>query len=910
MPSIETSLDEFLEVANEATLSAKQSVTTLLARSERVLTRKLKTKGDCEDYLQIIKSEGDKFNECLKVLANTRKKYDAGKMSKEDFNSTIKNAIVLLKKNCQHLQIRLGNVVSDTKAVTTQEIADFKEFLEGLKKIVKNRLRYLNARPASESAFVNDEENFAPHFIFAKEGDGTELPDEDDSELPEVEDSDDDDDDDKKKKSKKSKSKKDDDDDDDSDDDDKKEDDEDDSESGFKDGKDPEEDDDDDDDKKKKSKKSKSKKDNDDEDDSDDDDKKDDDDDSEDESKESAIIDQLLDNYAYNVENFGVESALDTFYNDLNHIDAMESTSADVTKAKAFAATARMCSDRKQEGESAMESTIFGQLLDNYAYNVENYGLESATVQLGEDMDALEASAGREAEKYAKAGAVAQHAGMRAHDISENAYTKKDLAKANRYRNITNSLANYGYDSEGRRITARAYNASFMHHGNSKQIGKLAKAGATTGALTARAIAAKGEGLPGKAKRYAELANKIHDKYMPKNLDSSIGDMYQSAHNYGKNKTKLVSKESALFDALCDNLIYNEENFGLEAALNQFDSDIESVDMPEFDDAMEAAIVGGGPGTYTIKTTNSSDWINNAIDARINDPTRVAHDVTKSLSKKDGKKMLAIANKMAKLNSKLPDADSAKKKKSIENKMKKLLIEKDAINAARKASGYAPITLEAALAEVEYDDECRAYEDAIDFILDNMSEEALESDKEITLTPGDYKFGGIEDEDSKHFIRKAFDRRLNDPDRIEAKTNKYVNKVSQSANKKDAKKLSALANKIEKLELKKKSADSVKAKAKIDYKIRKLKGASTAINMGRKSAGYKEISLDSALAMLGVEFEYDTEFMAYENAIDDILESEADIDTCAVEFAAYSVDSDDGIDDDVDGISFIEPFEF
>ena len=124
------------------------------------------------------------------------------------------------------------------------------------------------------------------------------------------------------------------------------------------------------------------------------------------------------------------------------------------------------------------------------------------------------------------------------------------------------------------------------------------------------------------------------------------------------------------------------------------------------------------------------------------------------------------------------------------------------------------------------------------------------------------------------------------------------------------KKLSALANKIEKLELKKKNADSVKAKAKIDYKIRKLKGASTAINMGRKSAGYKEISLDSALAMLGVEFEYDTEFMAYENAIDDILESEADIDTCAVEFAAYSVDSDDGIDDDVDGISFIEPFEF
>ena len=737
MPYTETSLDEFLEVANEAVISSKKSVNTLLARSERVLTRKLKTKGDCEDYLQIIKSEGDKFNECLKVLANTRKKYDAGKMSKEDFNSTIKNAIVLLKKNCQHLQIRLGNVVEDTKAVTTKELEDFKQFLQGLKKIVQNRLRYLNARPATESFLVNDEENFAQHFIFAKEGDGTEL--EDLSEEDEK-DKDSDEDKDKKKKSKtktcengcddedcecnkgKKKSK--------TcengcDDEDCECNDDDDSESGFKDGKDPEDKDDDDDDKKKKSKSKKSKKDDekDKDSDDDDDDEEDEDADKADEGccKESAIIDKILDNYAYNTAEYGVESALDQFYKDLDYIDALESTSASVAKAKAFSQIARANSGRVKKGEPTMESTLFDTLLDNYAYNA--------------------------------------------------------------------------------------------------------------------------------------------------------------------------------------------ENFGLEAACGQLDNDIGLVSANE-----SGAIIAGTPGSYTMTVANQANWLDNAIGARLNDPKRVEHDVTKSIEKKDAKKMLAISSKMAKLQNKMIDADSAKKKEKITKKMKRLQVEKDAINAARKASGCAPITLEAAMSLVSYDDECRAYEEAIDRILDNLTDEALEGDKELTLAPGDYRFGDVNDEDSTHFIRKAFDRRINDPERIEAKTKKIVNKQGQKVGIKDAKKLSALGRKIAKLELKKSRADSEKSKVNIDSKIKKLKGASSAINLSRKAAGYDELSLESALAMLGANYELDPEYIAYENAIDDMLDSDGDADTLAIQFACYSaatedVSSDSTSTDDDDSFQ-LEAFKF
>ena len=60
MPHLESSLDQFLQVANESLISRKRSVDSLLADSEKKLRRKLKTVGDCEDFLQIIKNEGAK----------------------------------------------------------------------------------------------------------------------------------------------------------------------------------------------------------------------------------------------------------------------------------------------------------------------------------------------------------------------------------------------------------------------------------------------------------------------------------------------------------------------------------------------------------------------------------------------------------------------------------------------------------------------------------------------------------------------------------------------------------------------------------------------------------------------------------------------------------------------------------
>ena len=99
MPHFEVSLDEFLETANEAVLSQKKTVTELLAKAERVLTKKIKTVGDARDYLILIDSEGRKFNDCLKVLASYRTKYDNEKISKKDFDETTRHAVTLLKKN-------------------------------------------------------------------------------------------------------------------------------------------------------------------------------------------------------------------------------------------------------------------------------------------------------------------------------------------------------------------------------------------------------------------------------------------------------------------------------------------------------------------------------------------------------------------------------------------------------------------------------------------------------------------------------------------------------------------------------------------------------------------------------------------------------------------------------------------
>ena len=288
MPYIKSTNDEFLEAANEALFVKKKSVDDLLATAEKKMRRILKTVDDCDDESCIINNEGAKLNECIRALAHGKKSFDSGKMDKKQFSKQVKSATALLKKNCISLQIQLGNVVDDTKAITTEEIKAFNQYITGTKKIANKIRKELMTKKANESVDWDGEEiiysalegKFDLKEIEAEEDKKLKKKDDDDTEDDfdgeTVEDSEDEDEDSKKKK----KSMKSDDDD---EDDDEKDKDDDDSDS----------DDEDDDDKKKKAKKKKDDEDDededsdDDEDDSDEKDKDDDDSDSDDEDKDS-----------------------------------------------------------------------------------------------------------------------------------------------------------------------------------------------------------------------------------------------------------------------------------------------------------------------------------------------------------------------------------------------------------------------------------------------------------------------------------------------------------------------------------------------------------------------------------------------------------------------------------------------
>ena len=220
MPYLESTTDEFLEIACEAVFSGrkKKTVDELLAKAKKTLNKKLKTVADCEDYMAAIRSESTKFNECLKTLQAAKKKYDAGKLVPKDFDETVKGATMLLNKNCKQLQANLGNFVDDKRAITSEEIAAFNEYVKGLGAIVKEIKQQRKASAAKEDAFgdIDDYEmSFDSDADFAFEA----ADDADTKEKDEEEEDEEDDDKKSKKSSKKSKSKKDDDEDEDESDD-------------------------------------------------------------------------------------------------------------------------------------------------------------------------------------------------------------------------------------------------------------------------------------------------------------------------------------------------------------------------------------------------------------------------------------------------------------------------------------------------------------------------------------------------------------------------------------------------------------------------------------------------------------------------------------------------------------------
>ena len=224
MPYLESTMNEFLEVACESVFSdrKKKTVDQLLAKARKTLNRKLKTVADCDDYMSAIRSESTKFNECLKTLQVAKKKYDAGKLVPKDFDETVKAATMLLNKNCKRLQANLGNFVDDKRAITSEEIAAFNAYVKGLGEIVKSITKERKASAAKESVDGLDfEMDFDPEIDFVMEGAEKDDSDKDKDESEEDEDEpkskkkckkddddedeDEDDEDEKDKKSKKSK---------------------------------------------------------------------------------------------------------------------------------------------------------------------------------------------------------------------------------------------------------------------------------------------------------------------------------------------------------------------------------------------------------------------------------------------------------------------------------------------------------------------------------------------------------------------------------------------------------------------------------------------------------------------------------------------------------------------------------
>lgn len=734
MPHYEVPLDEFLESANEAVLSQKKTVNELLAKAERVLTKKIKTKGDASDVLTLINSEGQKFNDCLKILAAAHTKYESGKMSKEDFNETTKNAIVLLKKNCSNLQIKLGNVVSDTKAVTAKDIADFKEYLTGLKKIVNNRLKYLNSMPASESVFNdNDEENFSRHWIFAKEGDGSEDIEMDDP-LGSDDDKDKDEDDDDKKKSKKSKSKKEsdsDDDEDDDKDDDKKskskkkddDDDKDDSESGFADGEDPDDkksdDSDDDDDKKDKDdddkecdddecddkdcKKSKSKKK------SDDDDK-----DDESESKESATFNTVLENFVKNTSDYGKEAALETFFSDCEYLSSINPSNKDEAIAKENATM--MLNNRRNNEEVTMESiSIVSALMDNYLYNCENFGVDAANERLASDVSYQESAA------------------------------MEGNADAPIYNGGAAFVGGPGFNTPGQYTMQRYSTGDWVSNAIDARLSNDACVARDTCASINKSDAKKMAAIANKMTKLNSKKKTADDAKKKTKIDAKLRKLKLSADAINETRKTMGMNPLSFESALA---AYNANDPAIAAYEAVLDEIISRVDDYDFDEAMEGSdkfIMS--PGKYNINKSTSSDetdykrqqhWVTNAFANRVNPDNlqgRLDYKYAEKSDKKDIKKMAAAAKKIEKLKIKAAKETNPKKLAQIKVQIKKLGVVASFINNARKKAGLDPIAFEAAIsANINvFDGSFRAYDEALEMLInteDDLSAEFCDLDYE------------------------------------------------------------------------------------------------------------------------------------------------------------------------------------
>lgn len=148
------------EPATESLLNRKKTVEQLLAVAAKRIPGKVKTVEACEARLAAVNAEAKKFDDALRAMADAAKKVSEGKLEKKEAQKIIAEESKKIKDAAKLLQITLGNVVENRNSVTSEELADFKKYVAGFKKLLQEHLKTLKAaaKPATEAACEEDED--------------------------------------------------------------------------------------------------------------------------------------------------------------------------------------------------------------------------------------------------------------------------------------------------------------------------------------------------------------------------------------------------------------------------------------------------------------------------------------------------------------------------------------------------------------------------------------------------------------------------------------------------------------------------------------------------------------------------------------------------------------------------------
>jgi hypothetical protein len=115
------------------------TVKQLLNKAEKKIFNGVKTESQYDDLLAKINYEAQKYNDCLKALKKLSEKYKSGLVDLNSLNKKKSVILSVIKRNCKNLQLSLGNIVDKGSEVTAKEIKEFREYLTGLKKIIKKK---------------------------------------------------------------------------------------------------------------------------------------------------------------------------------------------------------------------------------------------------------------------------------------------------------------------------------------------------------------------------------------------------------------------------------------------------------------------------------------------------------------------------------------------------------------------------------------------------------------------------------------------------------------------------------------------------------------------------------------------------------------------------------------------------